>query len=129
MSHLRLRQCKSRRVEEAEGSTVEDHKSSPDTYQGEQHSVLTVRSQMGRVYVHERPSRRTISTSGCGVMALTNAVYAMNGEFISPTKIAKFSVSRGHYFYNQGTADTLYKDFAKKYGATYHFKHKGKYIH
>lgn len=72
------------------------------------------------------PSRRTISTSGCGVMALTNAVYAMNGEFISPTKIAKFSVSRGHYFYNQGTADTLYKDFAKKYGATYHFKHKGK---
>lgn len=72
------------------------------------------------------PTRRTISTSGCGVMALTNAVYALNGEFISPTKIAAFSASRGHYFYNQGTADTLYKDFANKYGKTYHFKHVGK---
>lgn len=72
------------------------------------------------------PTRRTISTSGCGVMALTNAVYALNGEFINPTKIAAFSASRGHYFYNQGTADTLYKDFARKYGKTYHFKHVGK---
>ena len=72
------------------------------------------------------PTRRTISTSGCGVMALTNAVYALNGEFISPTKIASFSASRGHYFYNQGTADTLYKDFAQVYGKTYHFKHVGK---
>lgn len=72
------------------------------------------------------PTRKTISTSGCGVMALTNAVYALNGEFINPTKIAAFSASRGHYFYNQGTADTLYKDFARKYGKMYHFKHTGK---
>ncbi len=72
------------------------------------------------------PTRRTISTSGCGVVALTNAVYALNGEFINPAKIARFSVSRGHYFYNQGTADTLYPDFAKKYGKMYHFKHNGK---
>lgn len=72
------------------------------------------------------PSRRTISTSGCGVMALTNAIYALNGEFINPQKIASFSVARGHYFYNQGTADTLYADFARKYGKTYHFKHIGK---
>ena len=72
------------------------------------------------------PSRRTISTSGCGVVALTNAVYALNGEFINPKKIASFSVKRGHYFYNQGTADTLYKDYANKYGKMYHFRHKGK---
>ena len=72
------------------------------------------------------PSRRTISTSGCGVMALTNAIYALNGEFISPTLIAKFSAKRGHYFYNQGTADSLYSDFGEKYGKTYHFQHAGK---
>ncbi len=75
---------------------------------------------------YKGPTLRTISTSGCGVMALTNAIYALNGEFIPPEKLASFSASRGHYFYNQGTADTLYKDFAKKYGVMYHFKHQGK---
>lgn len=70
--------------------------------------------------------RRTISTSGCGVLALTNAIYALNGEFINPTTLARFSARRGHYVYMAGTNDTLYKDFAKKYGKTYHFKHSGK---
>jgi hypothetical protein len=59
-------------------------------------------------------------------MALVNAIYALNGEFISPTFLANFSATRGHYFYNQGTADTLYADFASKYGSTYHFSHVGK---
>lgn len=72
------------------------------------------------------PTTKTISTSGCGVVALTNAVYALNGEFISPTLISDFSAKRGHYFYNQGTADTLYADFSNVYGKTYHFKHVGK---
>lgn len=75
---------------------------------------------------YDGPTRRTISTSGCGVVSLTNAVYALNGEFINPALIARFSVNRGHYFYNQGTADTLYKDFAGKYGKKYHFRHSGK---
>lgn len=74
----------------------------------------------------EGPTIKTISTSGCGVMALTNAVYALNGEFISPTLISNFSAKRGHYFYNQGTADTLYADFSNIYGKTYHFRHVGK---
>lgn len=73
------------------------------------------------------PMRRTISTSGCGLVALTNAVYALNGEFIPPTELAKFAVERGHYFYNQGTADTLYADAGKKLGKKYHFRHMGKY--
>lgn len=79
----------------------------------------------GSTYM-DGPSRRTISTSGCGVMALTNAVYALNGEFINPKMIASFSASRGHYFYNQGTNDTLYRDFARVYGKKYHFIHSGK---
>lgn len=72
------------------------------------------------------PVRRTISTSGCGLVALTNAVYALNGEFIPPTELAKFAVAGGHYFYNQGTADTLYADAGRKLGKKYHFQHLGK---
>lgn len=68
---------------------------------------------------------RTISTSGCGVMALVNAIYALNGSYIPPAKLAQFSASRGHYFYNAGTADTLYPDMAEKWGKKYHFKYNG----
>ena len=69
---------------------------------------------------------RTISSSGCGLMALVNAIYALNGEYIPPKELANFSASRGHYFYNQGTSDTLYADVSAKWGATYHFRHTGK---
>jgi len=70
--------------------------------------------------------KRTISTSGCGVVALTNALYALNGQFVNPKTIAKFSATRGHYYYMQGTSDTLYRDFANKRGKKYQFKHSGK---
>lgn len=70
--------------------------------------------------------RRTISTSGCGLLALTNAIYALNGEFIDPTETAQFSVSRGHYFYMQGTSDTLYPDVSSQWGSRYHFLYSGK---
>lgn len=72
------------------------------------------------------PLRRTISTSGCGVVALTNAIHALNGYFISPKTVATFSNANGHYYYNQGTADSLFAAAAKKYGSKYHFKHMGK---
>lgn len=94
-------------------------------------SNVTVFSQFdpkwGDATYMDGPSRRTISTSGCGLLALTNAVYALNGEFIPPTELAKFSVSRGHYFYNQGTADTLYADAGRRLGGKYHFRHLGKF--
>lgn len=94
-------------------------------------SNVTVFSQFdpkwGDATYMDGPSRRTISTSGCGVLALTNAIYALNGEFIPPTELAKFSASRGHYFYNQGTADTLYADAGRRLGGKYHFRHLGKF--
>lgn len=94
-------------------------------------SNVTVFSQFdpkwGDATYMDGPDRRTISTSGCGVLALTNAIYALNGEFIPPTELAKFSVSRGHYFYNQGTADTLYADAGRRLGGKYHFRHLGKF--
>lgn len=80
----------------------------------------------GITYKNGSAGRRTISSSGCGVLALTNAVYALNGQFIPPKTLAKYSASKGHYIYNQGTDDTLYPAAAKKYGKTYQFKHSGK---
>lgn len=68
---------------------------------------------------------RTLSTSGCGVVAYVNAIYALNGEYISPAMLAKYSNSHGHYFYMQGTSDTLYGNFAADYGAAYHFRWSG----
>lgn len=77
------------------------------------------------VYQNGYDGPRTISSSGCGLMSLVNAIYALNGEYIPPKELAKFSVSRGHYFYNSGTADTLYPDVAGKWGKTYHFRYAG----
>ena len=64
--------------------------------------------------------------SGCGVVSFVNAIYALNGEYIDPTVLARYSNSHGHYFYMQGTADTLYADFARTNGVFYHFKWDGK---
>lgn len=80
----------------------------------------------GMVYQNGYEGARTIASSGCGLISLVNAIYALNGEYLPPDELVKFSVSRGHYFYNQGTADTLYPDVARKWGKTYHFRHAGK---
>lgn len=83
--------------------------------------------QFGSVlYMDGYDGVRTISSSGCGLISLVNAIYALNGEYIPPAELAAFSASRGHYFYNQGTADTLYADVARKWGKIYHFRHAGK---
>lgn len=78
------------------------------------------------VYQNGYDGVRTVATSGCGLISLVNAVYALNGEYLPTKELVNFSVSRGHYFYNSGTADTLYPDIAKKWGKTYHFRHAGK---
>ena len=79
----------------------------------------------GNTYCDGNPVR-TISSSGCGVVSFVNAIYALNGEYIDPTVLARYSNSHGHYFYMQGTADTLYADFARTNGVFYHFKWDGK---
>lgn len=78
------------------------------------------------IYQNGYDGARTVSSSGCGLIALVNAIYALNGEYLPPNDLVKFSVSRGHYFYNSGTADTLYPDIARQWGKTYHFRHAGK---
>ena len=63
--------------------------------------------------------------SGCGVLALTNAIYYLNGTFVDPSVIASYSVANGYRINGVGTARGLYKSFAKNRGAGYSFAYVG----
>lgn len=60
----------------------------------------------------------TLSSGGCGVLALTNAIYyATNGKvFVDPAIIADYSLKNGERVNNQGTKDTLTKNFLNNVG-------------
>ena len=60
--------------------------------------------------------------SGCGVLALTNAVYYLTGKFIQPSEIASYSLKYGYRVNGVGTAYGLYKSFASNRGSGYGFK-------
>lgn len=72
-------------------------------------------------YGKNEEGQATIKTSGCGLLALVNAVAYMNGNFIDPKLVSDFSLKNGHRINNAGTKMTLYKDFAKSYGSKYGF--------
>lgn len=65
----------------------------------------------GWYYKNGREVKATIGTSGCGIVSLTNAVKYLNGKFINPTIIAKYSLNNGFRINNEGTAYGLYKSF------------------
>lgn len=92
--------------------------------------AVTVFSQYdpkwGNTVYCEGNSVRTIASSGCGVVAYVNAIYALNGQYIDPRFLANYSNSNGHYIYMSGTNETLYQAFAARYGSIYHFKWSGR---
>ncbi len=67
----------------------------------------------------------TLSSSGCGILAYVNAVYYLNGQFISPQTLASWSVNHGYRINGVGTAFGLYKAFADANGSSYGFKYSG----
>ena len=67
----------------------------------------------------------TIGSSGCGVVSLTNAVKYLNGNFINPTIIAKYSLDNGYRINNVGTSHGLYKSFCNNRGNSYNIKYVG----
>ncbi len=69
--------------------------------------------------------RATISSGGCGILSLVNAVYYLNGKFIEPNFLADYSVNNGHRVNGVGTALSLYEAFSKSYGSTYGIKYAG----
>ena len=67
----------------------------------------------------------TIGSSGCGIVSLTNAVKYLNGNFINPTIIAKYSLDNGYRINNVGTSHGLYKSFCNNRGNSYNIKYVG----
>ena len=68
-------------------------------------------------------SKATIGSSGCALLSLTNAIYHLNGSFISPTTLADFSVNNGYRVNGVGTSHSFFKGAATKYGDEYGFKY------
>lgn len=63
----------------------------------------------------------TIGKGGCGILALVNAVYYMNGNFIDPIALADWSVNNGYRVNGVGTSHGLYPAYSNAYGGTYGF--------
>ena len=83
-------------------------------------------SRWGQVlYTSTNNRNQTISTSGCGLLSITNAVYNLNGNFINPIDIGRFAVANGHRTANEGTAFSLYRAFANNFGSRYGFRYSG----
>ncbi len=67
----------------------------------------------------------TIAGAGCGLLALTNAVYHLNGNFLNPTTLADFSLSNGYRVQNNGTAWAFFQGAANHFGSQYQFAFAG----
>lgn len=62
-----------------------------------------------------------MAAAGCGVVAITNAVYALNGQFLDPMLLADFAVENHFRIIGAGTHDGIFKAAAKKFGKAYGF--------
>lgn len=62
-----------------------------------------------------------MAAAGCGVVAITNAVYALNGQFVDPMLFADYAVEKYYRIIGAGTHDGIFKAAAKKFGDTYGF--------
>lgn len=65
--------------------------------------------------------KATIGSGGCGILALVNAIYYLNGNFIQPEDLADWSVKNGHRVNGVGTAHSLYPAYAKAKGDKFGF--------
>lgn len=62
-----------------------------------------------------------MAAAGCGVVAITNAVYALNGQFVDPMLFADYAVEKHYRIIGSGTQDGIFKAAAKKFGNAYGF--------
>ena len=63
--------------------------------------------------------------AGCGLLALTNAVYELNGTFLNPADLASWSLSHGYRINGVGTANNFAQKYVEAYGDTIHVKYDG----
>lgn len=64
-----------------------------------------------------------MAAAGCGVVAITNAVYALNGQFVDPMLFADYAVEKHYRIIGSGTQDGIFKAVAKKFGDAYDFSY------
>ena len=62
-----------------------------------------------------------MAAAGCGAVVVTNAVYALNGQFVDPMLIANLAVEKGYRMIGLGTDDGIFKAVAKELGDAYDF--------
>lgn len=62
-----------------------------------------------------------MAAAGCGVVAITNAVYALNGQFVDPMLFADYAVEKHYRIIGSGTQDGIFKAAAKEFGDAYGF--------
>ena len=62
-----------------------------------------------------------MAAAGCGVVAITNAIYALNGQFIDPMILADYAVEKNYRIIGSGTQDGIFKGAAKQFGDAYGF--------
>lgn len=55
----------------------------------------------------------TIGSSGCGLLAIVNAIYYLNGQMVPPEVVAEYSLKYGYRPNGGGTYATLAKSFCK----------------
>lgn len=67
----------------------------------------------------------TVADAGCGLCAIINAVYYMNGNLIDLIELRDYSVANDFRVYGSGTAWGLSQSFADARGAAYGFKCNG----
>lgn len=66
-----------------------------------------------------------MAAAGCGVVAITNAVYALNGQFIDPVLLADYAVEKEYRIIGSGTDDGIFQAAARQYGDAYGFYYVG----
>lgn len=64
-----------------------------------------------------------MAAAGCGVVAITNAVYALNGQFVDPMLFADYAVEKHYRIIGSGTQDGIFKAAAKQFGQAYGFSY------
>ncbi len=67
----------------------------------------------------------TISSSGCGLLSLVNAVYYMTGNFIDPVPLSDWAVQNGFRLNGVGTVHAMYKAYADRFGKDLGFSFAG----
>ena len=66
----------------------------------------------------------SVEKAGCGLLALTNAIYYLNGVFVEPMFIANFAVWNGFHI-AEGTTLDMYKAFPGVFGEKYGVRYAG----